>query len=258
MLRLDGKVAMITGAAAGMGREASVLFAREGAKVAVVDLRPDGGEETVNKVRELGGKALFVKTDVSKSSDVQRAVKVTVEKYGKLNILYNNAAIPSDWGPITDWTEENFDRVMAINAKGVWLGMKYAIPEISRAGGGSIINTSSTAALIAQRNSSIYALSKGGVISLTRVAAVECAPLGIRVNCIAPGPIATQMLKDAFRDNPEALRHIETETPLGRLGEPHEVAQVALFLASDESSWITGQTIIVDGGIAADSHLDII
>jgi len=183
-------------------------------------------------------------------------IKAAVDAYGRLDVLYNNAAIVSEWGALTDWKEQDFEKVIAINVKGVWLGMKYAIPMMIKVGGGSIVNTASTAAFVAQRGSSIYAASKAAVIALSRVAAVEYAPKNIRVNCIAPGPIATQMLTDALKDNPYAIKRIEAETPLGRIGKPEEIAQIALFLASNESSWITGQTLIADGGIEADSHID--
>jgi NAD(P)-dependent dehydrogenase (short-subunit alcohol dehydrogenase family) len=256
MGRLDNKVAIITGAGQGMGRVAAILFAKEGAKVIVAELLSDAGQETVTMVKKAGGNAIFVKTDVSKTEDVKKMIKAAVDTYGKLDVLYNNAAIVAEWAPITDWTEDNFDRIVEVNAKGVWLGMKYAIPEMAKAGGGAIINIASTAALIAQRNSAIYAMTKGGVIAMSRVAAVEFAPKNIRVNCIAPGPVATELLKKAF--SPEVIGRIVSETPLGRLGEPKELAQVALFLASDESSWITGQCVVVDGGIQADSHLDVI
>jgi len=256
MGRLDSKVAIITGAGEGIGRVGAILFAEEGAKAVIACRTAETGEETVTIIKKAGGDAIFVRTDVSKAEDVKNMIKAAVDAYGRLDVLYNNAAIVSEWGALTDWKEQDFEKVIAINVKGVWLGMKYAIPMMIKVGGGSIVNTASTAAFVAQRGSSIYAASKAAVIALSRVAAVEYAPKNIRVNCIAPGPVATQMLTDALKDNPYAIKRIEAETPLGRIGKPEEIAQIALFLASNESSWITGQTLIADGGIEADSHID--
>jgi NAD(P)-dependent dehydrogenase (short-subunit alcohol dehydrogenase family) len=253
MGRLDDKVAIVTGAGAGMGKAAAILFAKEGAKVVAAEWVAEWGEEVVKTIKESGGEAVFVKTDVSKTEDVIRMVKTAVETYGKLDVLYNNAGIASDWAPTTDWTEENFEKVIGINVKGVWLGMKYAIPEMIKSGGGSIINAASIAADAAQRGSCIYAASKGAVISMSRVTAVEYADKNIRVNCIKPGDIRTPMLLGVLDD--EGIKRVVAGIPQGRLGEPEEVAQVALFLASDDSSHITGEKITVDGGIEADSHI---
>lgn len=253
MGRLDGKVAIITGGGAGMGEAASVLFAREGAKVAVADWDAQGGERVVTKIKETGGAAIFIKADVSKADDVRKMIKATVDTYGKLDILYNNAGIAT-YKPLIDLTDEDFDKMISINLKGVWLGMKYAIPEMIKTGGGSIINAASIAADAGQRGSAIYAASKGGVVSMSRVAAVEYATNNIRVNVIKPGAIATPMFMNAQTD-PGVVERIVRETPQRRLGKAEEVAYVALFLASDESSYITGQKIAIDGGIEADSHI---
>jgi len=252
MGRLDNKVAIITGAGRGIGRAMALLFAKEGAKVVVAEWVTEGGEETVRMVNEVGGDAIFVKCDVSKAGDVKKTVKAAVDAYGKLDILINNAAI-APYEPLVESTEANFDRTIAINLKGVWLGMKYAIPVMIKAGGGSIINVASIAADAAQRGSSIYAASKGGVISMSRVAALEHAAHNIRVNIIKPGSIKTPLALSLM--STEVIKRVERETPQGRLGEPEEVAQVALFFASDESSHVTGQKLAVDGGIEADSHL---
>ena len=253
MGRLDGKVAIITGASTGMGQAAAILFANEGARVVVADWASEGGEETVKMIRQAGGEAIFVKTDVSKTEDVKNMIKTGVDTYGKLNILYNNAAIVS-FEPLTELTEENFTKVINVNLKGVWLGMKYAIPEMVKAGGGSIVNTASIAADKAQLGLSVYSASKGGVISISRVAAIENAAHNIRVNVIKPGPTMTSMFQGAATGNPELLEQDIRETPLGKLGQPEEVAQLALFLASDESSHITGTKITIDGGIEADNR----
>jgi NAD(P)-dependent dehydrogenase (short-subunit alcohol dehydrogenase family) len=255
MRRLGGKIAIVTGAGGGMGRAGASLFAKEGAKVIVADFVPETGEETVRMIKEAGGEATFVEADVSQTEDVKKIVKAAVDTYGKLNVLYNNAGIVTGYVPTLEWTEENYDKTMAVNVKGVWLGMKYAIPEMIKAGGGSIINAASIAADAAQRGSCIYAASKGAVLSMSRVVAVEHAAQNIRVNCIKPGVIATPMALGVLKGSPEARKRIERETPQGRLGKPEEVAQLALFLASDESSHITGQSLAVDGGIEADSHV---
>ena len=253
MGRLDGKVAIITGAGRGMGRAAAILFAKEGAKVVVDDWVADRGEETVRMIKEAGSEAIFVNADVSKTEDIRRMIKTAIDAYGRLDILYNNAAIAT-YAPLTEAEEKDFEEIVAVNLKGTWLGMKYAIPEMAKTGGGSIINVASIAADAAQLGSTIYAATKGGVISMTRVAAVENAAQNIRVNIIKPGCIRTPMFEEVVK-YPEAIKHIEDVTPQKRIGKPEEVAHLALFLASDESSNITGQKITADGGIEADSHI---
>ena len=254
MNRLGGKVAIITGAGMGMGRAAAILFAEEGAEVVVVDINAESGRETVKMIREAGGKAIFVKADVSNTDDVKNMVTTAVATYGKLNVLFNNAAI-AKIEPLIESSEENFDRIVAVNIKGVWLGMKYAIPEMIKSGGGSIINTASVAADMGERGLAAYTASKGGVLSMSRVAAIEHASQNIRVNVINPGVILTPMTRSQFEAHPELRKKIESITPQGRLGKPEEVAHLALFFASDESSHITGQKLAVDGGIEADSHI---
>lgn len=254
MGRLDGKVAIITGAGTGMGRAVAILFAKEGAKVVINCRTVTSGEETVRMVREASGDAVFVGGDVSKEEDWRKMIQAALDNYGKLNVLYNNAAI-ARYQPLLESTEENFHRTIEVNVKGTWLGMKYSIPEMIKVGGGSIINVSSIAADAAERGSAIYAASKGAVISMSRVAAIEHAKHNIRVNVIKPGAIATPMFMGVFKDNPDAIKRYLREIPQGRLGEPEEVAYLALFLASDESSRITGQALTADGGIEADSHV---
>lgn len=251
MGRLSGKVAIITGAATGMGRAAALLFTKEGARVVVADYDAQGGEETVRMVKKAGGEAISVKVDVSKAEDAKKMVKITVDTYKKLDVLYNNAGVQGDMVYTADLTEEIYDKHMAVNLKGTWLGMKYAIPEMLKAGGGSIINVSSMCGLVGMRGLAHYSASKGGVISLTRVTAVEYVTKGIRVNCICPGTIRTAIAGNLEKAEPEIYRRWEAGVPIGRLGRPEEIVQLALFLASDESSYMTGSIIPIDGGITA-------
>ena len=251
MGRLDGKVAIITGAGMGMGQAAAILFAKEGAKVVVADISVENGEETVSVIKEDGGEAIFVKANVAKAEEVKEMVRATVDTYGRLDVLYNNAGIAGELGPVTECTDENWDKVQAVNLRGVWLGMKYAIPEMLKTGGGSIINTASQAADRGMPNAPAYSASKGGVVSLSRATAIEWATKNIRVNWINPGVIATPMVSSM----PVRVKKLFLSAiPQGRFGEPEEVAQAALFLASNESSHITGQGLVVDGGIESDSH----
>lgn len=249
MDRLKGKVAVVTGGGSGMGRSSCVLFAKEGAKVVVAELDAKTGQETVEIIKKAGGDAVFVKTDVSNPSDCQRMVKTAVDTYGKLDILFNNAGIIGWEGvPLADATLEMFNKVVDVDLKGVFHGMKYGIPEMLKAGGGSIINTSSCVVERTMYHFGGYCASKGGVLALSRQAAADYIAKNIRVNCILPGFINTPMLGIFFAGNPEAEKQMATLHPKGRLGTPDEVAWLALFLASDESSYITGIDITIDGG----------
>jgi len=247
-MRLQGKVAIITGAGSGIGREAALLFAREGAKVAVADYVLDAGEETVGKIRESGGEALFIKTDVSKASEAERMVEKTIAEYGKLDILHNNAGILGKVAFVGDATEEDWDRVISINLKGVFLCSKFAVREMLKRGGGVIINTASVMGLVGLPGNTAYSAAKGGVIQFTKTMALEYASSNIRVNCICAGWIDTPM-----NDNlgERITNWTIRETPMGRWGRPEEVAQAALYLASDESSFVTGTALVVDGGWVA-------
>lgn len=253
MGRLQNKVAIITGGASGQGRAASILFASEGAKVIVVDYAEEGGRETVRMIRAAGGEAIFIKADVSNSADVQNMVEMTIGTYGKLDILYNNAGIEQQpVVPLHQVSEESWDRVINVNLKGMFLGMKYAIPHMLEKGG-SIINTSSIAGLVGHSCLSAYSAGKGGVVQLTKSAALEYAKQNVRINCICPGTIQTPMLERA-RSGPVwegTIKPYRVPPPMDRLGMPEEVARVALFLASDESSYITGIALAVDGGVTA-------
>lgn len=253
MGRLDGKVAIITGAGRGMGRAAAILFAKEGAKVVVADIAVESGEETVKMIKDAGGEGIFVKTDISKTEDIQNMFKTTVDTYQKVDVLYNNAAIagPMEW--TADCTEENWNKVQAIDLKGVWLAMKYAIPEMIKAGGGSIINVASQAANRGNFGLTAYTAAKGGVLSLSRETAVEYGDKNIRVNVLSPGYIITPMSQGLVND-PQLSKKVIDGTPQRRFGKPEEVAYAALFFASDESSHITGAELAIDGGITAWSH----
>jgi NAD(P)-dependent dehydrogenase (short-subunit alcohol dehydrogenase family) len=251
--RLAGKVALITGAGGGQGRAAAMLFAKEGAKVVVTDVKAEGGEETVQLVNAAGGQAVFRVTDVSQADQVAAAVRLAVDTYGALHIMYNNAAVLHRKDAlVTNLDEDIWDLVIDVNLKGVYLGCKYAVPEIVKAGGGSIVNVSSLAGLIGIGNVHAYTASKGGVISLTRAIAMGYASQKVRCNVICPGGVDTPMMAHVFHNpNPKFREMSEKGHPLGRLGTPEDIAQMALYLASDESSWVTGSVFTIDGGYAA-------
>ena len=253
MSRLKDKVSIVTGATSGIGRSSAVLFAKEGSSVAVVGRNVERGEETVGMIKDSGGEATFIRADISKAEDVEKMVRITVDTYGKLDILYNNAAIVHEPVSTVDMQVNEWESTIAANLTGSWLCMKYAIPEMINNGGGSIINTTSLAAEVGVPNQIAYSATKGGIISMSRVTAVEYAQKGIRVNCIAPGPIATPLLVGFYGD--EGVRYLSGLNPRGRLGMMEEVANLALFLASDESSHLIGQTLTVDGGHTIDSHI---
>jgi len=255
--RLDNKVAIITGGCSGIGRAMAVLFAGEGARVVVACRNASNGEETVSLIRDAGGEALFIRTDVSQTEDVKRMVGVAVDVYGKLDVLVNNAGAGGEGVPTTESSEDNFARLMDVNVKGVWLGMKYAVPEMIKVGGGSIINISSIAADVAQRGLSLYSASKGAVLSMSRVVAVEFANRHIRVNCIKPGVVLTPLARSVIKDNPEIIERWKAASPMGSLIPPEQIAELALFLASEDSSYITGQELAVDGGAEINSHFHL-
>ena len=249
-MRLKGKVAIISGGARGMGAAEAKLFAREGAKVIICDVLEDEGRQTEAEINEVGGDAVFVKLDVTSQDEWENAVNTAIERFGKLDILVNNAGIIVQ-STIEDMTVELWDKVMDVNAKGVFLGTKTAIPYMKEAGGGSIVNISSISGIVGQDNVNAgYNASKGAVRIFTKAAAVQYAKENIRVNSIHPGPIATPMTAEG-RADPERVALTAERTPLGRYGEPEEVANAVLFLASDEASYVTGSEIVVDGGYTA-------
>ncbi len=253
MGRLNGKVALITGAGSGMGRLASVAFAREGARIVAAEVAEPAGQETVAQVRAAGGEAIFARTDVSKESEVAAAVRAGEAAFGRLGVLYNNAGIfPAEDGAVTDLDEAVWDRVMNVNLKGIYLVCKHGIPALLRAGGGSIINIASFVALVGcSVPQDAYTASKGGVIALTKSLAVQFGPRGIRSNAICPGPIETPMLTSWLLANPEAKRVRLARIPMGRFGRPDDIVNLALYLASDESGWTNGAVMVADGGITS-------
>jgi NAD(P)-dependent dehydrogenase (short-subunit alcohol dehydrogenase family) len=250
--RLAGRTALITGGASGIGRQAVELFASEGAAVVVADLDEAGGAETVAAVEAAGGRAAFVATDVSRAADVESAVAFAERSFAGLHVLFNNAGIfPADDASPVETPESTWDRVMDVNLKSVFLGCKYGIPALERAGGGSIITTASFVAVMGAATSQIaYTASKGGVLAMTREIAVEYARRGIRANALCPGPVNTPLLEELLAD-PAARARRMVHVPMGRLAEAHEIATAALFLASDESSYVNGTTFLVDGAISS-------
>jgi NAD(P)-dependent dehydrogenase (short-subunit alcohol dehydrogenase family) len=250
MNRLAGKVALITGAASGLGRTAAEMFAAEGAYVVVADVVD--GDEVIESIDAAGGEATYVRCDVTDSDSVAAAVEHAREQYGALHVLYNNAGVmlADDDGP-ENTSIETYERTMDINVKGVLLGCRHAIPAMLDSGGGSIVNVASFVAHLGAATPQIaYTASKGAVLAMTREIAVMYARRGIRANALCPGPIMTPLLAKFLSDDAKRQRRL-VHVPMGRFGEPHEIAQGALFLASDESSWMTGQSLIIDGGITA-------
>ena len=250
-LQFADKAALVTGGASGIGRAAALSFAHGGARVVVADVDQVGGEETVRLVKTEGGEAVFVKTDVRRAFDVEAMVAVAVQSFGRLDIAFNNAGVLGSGAAMIDFTEDDWDDVMGINLKGVWLCMKHEIPAMIQAGGGAIVNTSSIAGLVGSQHSPAYAASKHGVVGLTKTAALQYAPQGIRVNCVCPAAVYSPMLETLVTRNPQVGDRLLASQPNGRFASPEEVAAVVTWLCSDAASFVTGAALPVDGGYTA-------
>jgi NAD(P)-dependent dehydrogenase (short-subunit alcohol dehydrogenase family) len=246
-----GKVALVTGGGSGIGRASALAFAREGAKVVVADVAVEGGEETVRLIQQSGGEAIFGKTDVSRAAEVEALVSRAVQTYGRLDCAHNNAGIEGAAATTIDYAEDAWERVIAINLKGVWLCMKYEIPHLLKQGGGAIVNTASTAGLVGYRGGSAYVASKHGVVGLTKTAALEYAKAGVRVNAVCPGAIDTPMMGRLTGHRPQRAERMAAAEPVGRMGQPEEIAQAVVWLCSEAASFVTGHAMAVDGGITA-------
>jgi NAD(P)-dependent dehydrogenase (short-subunit alcohol dehydrogenase family) len=250
MADFKGKVALVTGAASGIGRESALAFARAGAKVVVADWTVDAGEETVKMIKDKGGEATFVKVDVSKSADVKAMVEKAVATYGRLDFAHNNAGIEGAMGMCQECTEENWDRTIAINLTGVFLSCKYEIPYLLKQGG-AIVNTASVAGLVGFPGLPAYCASKGGVVQLNKTLAHELATQNVRVNAVCPGVIKTPMIDRLTGDDPAALKTFTDMEPVGRLGLPSEIADAVVYLCSDQASFVSGVPFPVDGAFIA-------
>lgn len=251
MGKLEGKVAIVTGGASGIGKATAILFAQEGAKLVVADRNGEGAEAVAKEISDAGSEAVAVTVDVSQPVMVEAMVQRAVDAFGRLDVIFNNAGVEGEQAPTADATLENWHRVIGINLTGTFLGMKYAIPAMLKNGGGAIVNNASVAGLIGFAGIPAYSASKGGVVLMTKTTALEYAKQGIRVNVICPGVIWTPMV-ERFTASEETRVALESAEPIGRFGKPEEVARLALFLASDDSSFCTGGAYVVDGGMTAD------
>jgi NAD(P)-dependent dehydrogenase (short-subunit alcohol dehydrogenase family) len=247
----DQKVAIVTGGTSGIGRAAAIALAKEDVKVVVAARRAIEGEETVHLVKEAGSDGIFVKTDVANEDDVRSLVEKTVKAYDRLDFAFNNAGIEETMTPLVDQTSDIFDQIMNVNVKGVWLSMKYEIPEMIRTGGGAIVNNSSVAGIMGFPQNPIYIASKHAVLGLTKSAALEYAKSGIRINAVAPGGVETDMAKRVVGDDHQLLETITSMHPIGRIAQSEEIANAVVWLLSDEASFILGHTLLVDGGIVS-------
>jgi NAD(P)-dependent dehydrogenase (short-subunit alcohol dehydrogenase family) len=248
---VEGKVALVTGGASGIGRATALIFAREGAKVAVADLNLAGCKETVGMVKKAGGEAFAVKCDVSKTTRVQAMVKTVVDTYGRLDYGFNNAGVSPAGGRVGEIPEDDWDRVIAINLTGVWLCMKYELAQMVAQGGGVIVNTASIMGLVGERRTGAYCAAKHGVVGLTKTAALEYAKKNIRVNAVCPGSTLTPMMRQGLERDPRLEEAYKASHPLGRLGAPEDIGEAVMWMCSDQASFVTGLALPVDGGYTA-------
>ncbi len=249
---VEGKIALVTGAAGGIGRAAAQIFAREGAKVVVSDLQEENGQETVDLIRQAGGEAVFVRCDVSKAAEVENLIQQVVATYGRLDCAYNNAGVEGAWTRIHECTEENFDFNYNVNLKGVFLCLKYQIRQfLEQKSPGAIVSTASIAGLVGSKNAGAYVAAKHGVLGLTKTAALEYGTKDIRVNAVCPGVVRTPMLERMFETNPQMEAAMLGFEPIGRFGAPAEIGEAAVWLCSDQASFVTGHPMVVDGGAVA-------
>jgi len=247
--KLEGKVALVTGGSSGIGRATALAFAREGAQVVVADVSVEGGQETARTIKENGGQAVFIKADVSKSGDVEGLIEQAIQTYGRLDYACNNAGIEGEQASTVNCSEANWDRVINVNLKGVWLCMKYEIPHMLKQGSGAIVNMSSVAGLVGFSNAPAYTASKHGILGLTKTAALEYAKAGIRVNAVCPGVIRTMMVERVTGGDPQVEAQLTAIEPVGRMGRSEEVAEAVVWLCSDAASFVTGHAMVVDGGL---------
>jgi NAD(P)-dependent dehydrogenase (short-subunit alcohol dehydrogenase family) len=251
MGEFEGKVSLVTGAASGIGCATAIAFARKGAKVVVSDVDRSGGEATAREIEKRGGEAIFVAADVSDAADVEAMVARTVKRFGRLDYAFNNAGIEGEMASTVDCSEENWDRVLGVNLKGVWLCMRQEIPVMLDDGGGVIVNCASVAGLVGFRNLPAYCASKGGIVELTRATALEYANAGIRVNAVCPGVIRTPMVERVVAGSTEIEEQYTALQPIGRMGEPDEIAESVLWLCSGGASFVIGHPLVADGGLVA-------
>jgi NAD(P)-dependent dehydrogenase (short-subunit alcohol dehydrogenase family) len=250
-MSFEGKVALVTGGSSGIGKATAEAFAGAGARVVVADVQVAAGKEVVASIEKAGGVATFVKCDVARHEDVERLITDTIASYGRLDCAFNNAGIEGDMANTVDCTEENWDRTLAINLKGVWLCMRAEIPVMLEQGGGVIVNCASVAGLVGFRNLPAYCASKGGIVELTRATALEYADAGIRVDAVCPGVIRTPMVERVTAGGPEVEAEFTALEPVGRMGTPEEIADAVLWLCSDGASFVTGHALVADGGLVA-------
>ena len=249
--QFEGKVALVTGGSSGIGRATALAFARDGPSVVVADVNAEGGEETASRIKDAGGEASFVQADVSNNTDVEAMLEKTVSVYGRLDCAHNNAGVARATELTHEGSEDSWDFVIGINLKGVWLCMKHEITQMLKQGGGAIVNTASIAGLVGQPGGLSYPPSKAGVIALTKTAALEYAQLSIRVNAVCPGVIRTPLNEAQLETDPDLEKRHIAQHPMGRLGNPEEIAEAVIWLCSDAASFVTGHPMVVDGGLTA-------